>query len=162
MSATCPKCDRQIIPMDDGRWPRCRATVIPPEADPSGLAVATIREGDDLPDVCAVCGKTTTRRQKVALARGEKIEATAPPSEDARAISALLGVAGLVVPGVGLLAMGSASPTARSPQAVLRLKIPVCASCKKDGRARPRRADFDRCTMTFVVDMKFRKALEDV
>jgi hypothetical protein len=147
----CPHCYAKVIPSNDGRCPACSRNVNESTGRDPNLTAVIVRESDKQPGTCAFCDSPTSRFVEIIKSRREK-GASSPVG------SALLAFSILFSGALGLL-MVLFSRSGRHYRLRLRMKLPQCDQCAKQGKPEPVHADFYEGELTFVVHREFRRRL---
>ena len=137
----CPNCYTRVALSDDGTCPACNKSPMAETADSTRTKI-TIREGQPLPPVCFGCARHTD-----ALVTIRRADSTGLW----RWCRIVLGIVILPVlvftPGHGVAVFHSLFRARR----VMKLKIPVCNSCRSQNLPREGWIDLPEGKMSFIV-----------
>lgn len=110
----------------------------------------TLREGEELPEICSSCGEPTRRRKKLHFRRQDR------PDSDHDAALAVMGMASVLF---GLLALFARS----SPGVAIDVWLPQCRSCARaKGQPEPQHISWETHEVTFLVHRAFRRELANL
>jgi len=152
-SIECPHCYTQVVPMAHGACPSCLKNVNERIGTDANKTSVTIRQGEPLPSCCVGCGEETDRVKKIL-----KVVDLQRSDRGANFLVTLVGIlCGLFT---GLLFWRSGGQRAIKLGVIMWL--PLCSSCDKGKRVKPRHVDFQREEMTFVASNSFVERLEQI
>jgi hypothetical protein len=156
MPTDCPLCFAQVNLSDVGTCPRCKESVRSIPESP--FCQVLIRRRSRLPNVCYVCGGTTTRvvelhvRQQVREGSSPTYSVYESPGRVLALIDFLQGITVSVLRSkLGIPAKDKSGPTTS-------FRLPECEGCAPLGR-RVVRVNYDKQEARFVVHKCFREAL---
>lgn len=147
----CPNCYSTVILNENGLCPACNRGLNAPTADGTRTKV-TIREGQDLPDVCFLCGNQTS--SMLVIRRSSS-------SRSFRVLKIILGVVlfPLKILIFGLSRVISDEEGTRCYQS-LKVKVPVCLKCRDRNPLQIVGTNFEEGTISFVVPRSVRDEIQ--
>ncbi len=134
----CPHCYGKVIPINGKFCPACQKDISETDNSKQALAALTVRESSALPAYCYLCNIPTSR--SVTINESQNL------NSDGMLQKILIF---LVASTITFMKM---SEGCRS----VRIRIPQCHQCAKNGKPKPTQVDFDNLEMTFIVNRNFR------
>ena len=143
----CPHCYTKIIPMASGVCPSCSGDTKDRSGYDPDLTVVMIREKQDLPERCLICGQTSSKQHALTF--------QSEPDHLANTGQTLFGLLLLFVGGLGFVKTGGGH------KHEVTLHIPLCTmdACKSSERLQPRQLDAENFRAKFLAHRRFADAL---
>lgn len=153
----CLHCKTHHRPLRDGRCPKCCKVVRSISSDNPNFSLVSIRDGDQFPSSCMMCGGAPDGLKLVSHKMGHFKEVE---EDQLMMVSALASV---VVPGAGLMRFIESKVEGESSQLEsIDIRIPICVNCQEDERLRQSVYDEKNASLSFTVHKTFRNEFESL
>ncbi len=143
MIVQCKSCMNRVLPQANGRCPSCGNKVDCADETNRNLMVVLVSEEQEMPDVCIVCGRSTSDRIDICY----KIDAEGAAEQRAYAMShgGLFGFLMYKLFGIG--------------KKTVAFSLPVCDPCSKSQEVKVKGVDLDNHSMTLLAHKNLHKEL---